>query len=58
MLINGGLKVEFKELSEKIIGFSYKVYNTFGFGFLESVYENALAIELSKAGFKIKGKYQ
>ncbi len=50
--------MEFKELSEKIIGFSYKVYNTFGFGFLESVYENALAIELSKAGFKIKGKYQ
>jgi len=25
-----------------------------GFGFIESVYEKALAIELRKAGFKIK----
>jgi len=46
--------MEFKELTEKIIGLSYKVYNTLGFGFVESVYENALAIELKKAGFKIE----
>jgi len=30
-------KMEFKELTEKIIGFCYKVYNTLGFGFIESV---------------------
>ena len=46
--------MEFQELTEKIIGFSYKVYNTLGYGFLESVYENALSIELKRAGFKIQ----
>lgn len=35
-----------KELSEKIIGAYYNVYNTLGFGFLEKVYENAFAVEL------------
>lgn len=46
--------MEFKELTEKIIGCAYRVYNTLGFGFVESVYENALAIELKKAGLKIE----
>ncbi len=35
-----------KELSDKIIGAYYNVYNTLGFGFLEKVYENAFAVEL------------
>jgi len=30
------------------------VHNTLGFGFLESVYQNALLIELEKAGLKAK----
>ena len=30
------------------------VYNTIGFGFLESVYENALSIELNKTGLKVE----
>ena len=46
--------MEFKEITEKIIGCAFKVYNTLGFGFLESVYENSLAIELKKAGFKVE----
>lgn len=29
--------MEQKELTEQIIGCAYKVYNTLGFGFLESV---------------------
>jgi len=37
-------------LTSKIISAAYKVYNTLGFGFLEKVYENAMAIELSKCG--------
>jgi GxxExxY protein len=37
-------------LSEKIIGCAYKVSNGLGAGFLEKVYENALAYELRKAG--------
>ncbi len=43
---------EFKhrELTEKVIGCAYRVYNTLGAGFLESVYEKALLIELQEAG--------
>ena len=36
------------DLTEKIIGCAYRVYNTLGSGFLESVYEKCLAIEFSK----------
>lgn len=43
-----------KEITEKIIKAYYKVYNTLGYGFLEKVYENAMAIELRKMGFKVK----
>jgi GxxExxY protein len=39
-----------EELTAKIIECAFKVHNTLGFGFLESVYQNALAIELAKAG--------
>ena len=38
------------EITEKIIGCAFKVQNTIGCGFLEKVYENALLIELKKAG--------
>ena len=38
------------ELTEKIIGAFFKVYNHLGYGFSEKVYENALAIELRKLG--------
>ena len=44
--------MQYKELTEKIIGSAYKVYNTLGYGFLESVYEKALLIELRKNGLK------
>ena len=44
--------MEYKELTEKIIGCTYRVYNKMGFGFLESVYEKCLLIELHKAGLK------
>lgn len=40
------------ELTEKIIGCSFKVMNELGSGFLEKVYENALKIELNNAGLK------
>ena len=36
------------KLTEKVIGAAFQVHNQLGFGFLESVYENALSIELSK----------
>ena len=36
---------KYKELTEKIIGIFYKVYNDLGYGFLENVYENAMMID-------------
>ena len=35
-----------QELTEEIISAFYKVYNTLGYGFLESVYKNAMFFEL------------
>jgi GxxExxY protein len=40
-------------VTEKIIGCAYTVSNALGAGFLEKVYENALAIEIRKAGLKV-----
>lgn len=39
-----------KELSYKIVGIAYKVRDELGYGFLEKVYENALAISLRESG--------
>lgn len=38
------------DLTEKIIGVAFKVSNTLGAGFLEKVYENALAVGLTRSG--------
>jgi GxxExxY protein len=37
-----------EDTTRQIIGCAYEVYNTLGFGFLESVYRKAMVIELSK----------
>ena len=42
------------ELTEKIIGAYYAVYNELGYGFLESVYEEAMVIGLREAGLKVE----
>jgi GxxExxY protein len=42
------------ELTERIIGLFYDVYNELGHGFLESVYEQALAIALAQAGTAVE----
>ena len=44
--------MKLKELTGKIIECAYKVHNNLGFGFLESVYQNALLIELKKAALQ------
>lgn len=46
--------MEDEALTKQIIGLAYKVHNTLGMGFLEKVYENALKIELEKAGLAVK----
>jgi GxxExxY protein len=40
------------ELSEKIIGCCIRVHKALGPGFLEKIYEEALGLELTKAGLK------
>ncbi|MDD5241876.1 MAG: GxxExxY protein [Sulfuricella sp.] len=47
-------RLELDELTRQIIGCVYTVSNSLGSGFLEKVYENALAIELRKAGLDIE----
>ena len=42
------------ELTEKIIGAAYKVFNALGAGFLEKVYEKAMVIELRKSGLNVE----
>jgi GxxExxY protein len=44
-------------ITEQIIGSAFRVSNTLGVGFLEKVYENALAIELRKLGLKIQQQH-
>jgi len=41
---------DINELTRKIIGCAMKVHNVLGSGFLEVIYQKALAIELRKAG--------
>jgi GxxExxY protein len=44
------------DLTRKVIGAFYKVYNTLGYGFSEKVYENALALELRKLGLRVESQ--
>lgn len=43
-------------LTERIIRVFYEVYNELGFGFLESVYCEAMRIALQQAGFLVKAE--
>ncbi len=45
------------ELTEKIIGIYYDVYNEGGFGFLESVYRNCMEIALTESGILVQREY-
>jgi len=49
--------MEPNEITEKIIGCAYRVSNGLGTGFLEKVYENALAHELRKTGLSVRQQY-
>lgn len=49
--------MEPNEITKRIIGCAYRVSNGLGSGFLEKVYENALAHELRKAGLLVKQQY-
>jgi GxxExxY protein len=45
--------IKHQAITEKIINSFYTVYNILGYGFLEKVYENAMLIELRKAGLDV-----
>ena len=46
------------DITKQIIKAFYTVYGVLGYGFLEKVYENALAIELRKLGLKVAQQAQ
>ena len=48
--------MEYKDVTETVIGCAYNVYNKMGFGFLESVYEKCLLIELRKASLETESQ--
>jgi GxxExxY protein len=41
------------DITQKIIGVFYEVYNDLGYGFLESVYHKALGLALEAAGLRV-----
>lgn len=49
--------MQHEDLTRQIIGCAYRVYNTMGFGFLESVYEKCMTIELAKVGLEVKEQH-
>ena len=46
--------IEDEELTGKIIKTFYKVYNILGYGFIESIYHNAMIIELTGLGLTVE----
>ena len=43
-----------EEITHKIIGCAYKVHNTLGFGFLESIYKKAMVVEFTNLGLSFE----
>jgi len=48
------MALEHEDLTEQIIGAAIQVHRTLGPGFLESIYENSLVIELKKRGLQVQ----
>jgi GxxExxY protein len=45
---------EYNRITQKIIGSAYAVGNVLKYGYLEKVYENAMAFEMLQAGLKVQ----
>ncbi len=45
--------IDINQVTEKIIGCAYRVSNSLGIGFVEKVYENALAHDIQIFGLKV-----
>jgi len=48
----------YADITEKIIGAFYEVHKKLSYGFLEKVYQNALAIELQRRGLNVSKQQQ
>lgn len=51
------MNADWEHVTSTVIGCSYTVANTLGAGFLEKVYENALAHEIRKAGLDVQQQH-
>jgi len=49
-----GTGLEHEDLTDKIIGCAIEVHKNLGPGFLESIYENALIVELQKQNLQVE----
>jgi GxxExxY protein len=49
-------RFQHRDLTERIIGAFYDVYNELGFGFLESVYHQALLFALAESGVRAESQ--
>ena len=47
------VELKHSDITGEVIRAFYQVYNSLGFGFLEKVYENALALELRQSGLDV-----
>ena len=56
-MTDGARPLEFEDLTERIIGCSFRVSNKMGFGFHESVYERCLMIELAKQKLEAQSQF-
>jgi GxxExxY protein len=45
--------MQYEQLTRSVIGCAYRVYNTLGYGFLESVYRRSMVIELEREGHAV-----
>ena len=50
----GRVPLRDEELTGKVIGGFYAVYNTLGYGFLEAVYTRAMVLELRRRGLRVE----
>jgi GxxExxY protein len=53
-LVFMNLDLKHRELTERVIGVFYDVYNELGHGYLESIYATAMAIALRQAGLQVE----
>jgi GxxExxY protein len=55
---SSGATMKYGELTDRILGAFYRVYNTLGWGFSEKICHNALLHELKKSGLRVETQKQ